>query len=233
MTFSFLNEYCFNCGVKTKVQSQKFCENCGVELVKGEKTVDQKNRKLNIDLRNKSKTLFDLNQEIYVLKEDFWKSGSGHIYNSIDQIIGTINGIKKKDVELLDANGEITSKIRFKSGSMRGASELIDNEGNLIARLKKKKITTFNSIYFLEDTTGTNLFEAKGEFINYTFSIEDLSLNKIVAECNKTEKYKDLLQGHFDHKNTYALRILDKQTDRRILLLLIIGIRQIRSLRIF
>jgi uncharacterized protein YxjI len=227
------NGYCVNCGIKIKIQSQKFCENCGVELVETEIAVDQKNREIVLNFKNNSKNLFDLTQDIYVLKDDYWKSGSGHIYNSIDQIIGTINGIKKKEVELIDANGEITSKIRFKSGSMRGASELIDNEGNLIARLKKKKITTFNSIYYLEDITGTNRFEAEGEFINYTFSIKDLSLNKIVAECNKTEKYKDMLKGRFDHKNTYALRILDKQSDRRILLLFIIGIRQIRSLRMF
>jgi len=227
------NDYCVNCGTKIKSESQKFCENCGFELVENEKAVDQKNSEIVLNLRNKSKNLFDFNQDIYILKEDFWKSGSGHIYNSIDQIIGTINGIKKKEVELIDANGEITSKIRFKSGSMRGASELIDNEGNLIARLKKKKMTTFNSIYYLEDITGTNRFEAEGEFINFTFSIKNLSLNKIVAECNKTENYKDLLKGRFDHKNTYALRILDKQSDRRILLLLIIGIRQIRSLRMF
>ena len=226
-------DYCVNCGVKIKSQSQKFCENCGVELVKNESAVDQKNPETIINLKNKNKNLFDIDQEIYVLKEDFWRLGSGNIYNSIDQIIGTINGKKKKDVELINTNGEITSKIRFKSGSMRGVSELIDNKGILIAKLKKKKITTFNSIYFLEDITGANRFEAEGEFINYIFSIKDLSLNKIVAECNKTERYKDLLQDHFDNKNTYAIRILDKKSDRRLLLLFIIGIRQIRSFRMF
>jgi hypothetical protein len=102
----------------------------------------------------------------------------------------------------------------------------------LIAKLKKKKVSDFNSLYFLEDPKGTRWYIAKGEFINYQFIIEDLSINKIVAECDKTEKWQDMFSGKFNHSNDYALHIFDN-TDRRVLLLFVIGIRQIRSFRMF
>lgn len=219
-----MTQTCPNCGIETVSPNQKFCEKCGFKL-----SPDIALEKQDIP---KSK-LFDLNQEYYILKNDYWKTGSGNIFDAQDQNIGFINGKKEKNVEIKEVDGSITATIHFKSKSMKGASELKDDEGVLIARLKKKKISDFNSIYFLEDPKGTRWYIATGEFINYTFKIEDLSINKIVAECNKTEKWKEIFSGKFNYDNDYTLHILDKKTDRRVLLLFVVGIRQIRNFRMF
>ena len=225
---------CPNCGIEIGKPTQKFCEKCGVKLThnKEEEKLSTSDNIHNIYAAKRK--LFDLNQEYYILKEDYWKTGSGYIYDSKNQIIGIIDSKKKKKIELKEADNTITATIHFKSSSFRGATELLDHEKNLIAKLKKKKISDFHSLYFLEDPRGTRWYEADGEFINFKFKIEDLSINKIVAECNKTEKWKDVLQGgNFNHNTTYSLKILDRETDRRILLLFVIGIRQIRYFRMF
>ena len=219
-----MTQTCPNCGIEIGSPNQKFCEKCGLKL-----SPDNDLEKHNIPKRK----LFDLNQEYYILKNDYWKTGSGNIFDAQDQNIGFINGKKEKNVEITEVDGSITATIHFKSKSMRGASELRDNDGILIAKLKKKKVSDFNSIYFLEDSIGNRWYIAKGEFINFTFNIEDLSINKIVAECNKTEKWKKIFSGKLDYDNDYALKIQDRGTDRRILLLFVVGIRQIRSFRMF
>ena len=219
-----MTQACPNCGIEIVSSNQKFCEKCGFKLV------PDKDLEKHIIPKRK---LFDLNQEYYILKNDYWKFGSGNIFDAQDQNIGFINGKKEKNVEITEVDGSITATIHFKSKSMRGASELRDNDGILIAKLKKKKISDFNSIYFLEDPKGNRWYIAKGEFINFTFNIEDLSINKTVAECNKTKKWKEVFSGKFDYDNDYALKVLDKETDRRILLLFVVGIRQIRSFRMF
>ena len=218
---------CPNCDVEIQKTTQKFCEKCGTELPRNsEEQIPPDNVQSNII------SLFDINQNYYILKNDYWKTGSGYIYNAYDNAIGIIDGSKKNKISLKEADGSITATIQFK-GSMRGSSALKDQDGNLIAKLKKKKITTFSSIYFLEDPKGTRWYEATGEFISFQFQIVDLSMNKIVAECDKTKKWKNLLPGKFDDANDYSLTILDNQTDRRILLLFVIGIRQIRYYRMF
>ena len=218
---------CPNCGVEIQNPTQHFCEKCGTELPRNsEKQIPPDNVQSNI-IR-----LFDINQNYYILKNDYWKTGSGYIYNAYDQVIGIIDGSKKNKISLKEADGSIAATIQFK-GSMRGTSALKDQDGNLIAKLKKKKITTFSSIYFLEDPKGNRWYEATGEFISFQFQIVDLSMNKAVAECNKTKQWKNLLPGKFDDENDYSLTILDNQTNRHILLLFVIGIRQIRSYRMF
>ncbi len=223
-----LTKKCPNCGIEIGSSEIKFCEKCGFKLLR-----DVEKQEISaITYSTSKKKLFDLNQEYYILKNEYWKTGSSNIFDAQDQIIGMVDSKKKKRIELKEVDGSIAATIQFKSKSMRGASELKDDKGNLIAKLKKKKISNFNSIYFLEDQQGTRWYVANGEFINFKFKIEDLSINKIVAECNKTEKWKDILRN-LDHKNDYALKILDRETDRRILLLFVVGIRQIRYFRMF
>lgn len=218
-----MTQTCPNCGIEIVSPNQKFCEKCGFKL-----SPDKDLEKHDIPKRK----LFDLNHEYFLLKNDYWKTGSGNIFDAQDQNIGFINGKKEKNIEIKEVDGSIAATIHFKSKSMKGASELKDNDGILIARLKKKKVSDFKSIYFLEDPSGTRWYIAKGEFINFTFNIEDLSINKIVAECNKTEKWKEKFSGKLDYDNDYALKF-DQETDRRVLLLFVVGIRQIRSFRMF
>ena len=219
---------CPNCGIEIKTPEQAFCEKCGFKLLKTKK--EENSVITNVTLK---RNLFDLNHEYYILKESYWKTGSGYIFDAQDKSIGLVNSLKKKRIELKELDNTVTATINFKSGSFRGATELKDQNDNLIAKLTKKKISDFEAIYFLEDPNGTRWYAATGEFINFKFQIEDLSINKFIAECNKTEKWKDDFSGNLDYKNDYALKILDKETDRRILLLFVIGIRQIRYFRMF
>ena len=219
---------CPNCGIEIKNLEQTYCEQCGFKLLKA--ISEEKSVRTDVTLKRE---LFDLNHEYYVLKNDYWKTGSGYIFDAQDKSIGLVDSIKKKKIELKELDNTITATINFKSGSFRGATELKDQNENLIAKLTKKKISDFEAIYFLEDPRGTRWYAATGEFINFKFQIKDLSINKFVAECNKIEKWKDDFSGNLDYKNDYALKILDKETDRRILLLFVVGIRQIRYFRMF
>ena len=72
--------------------------------------------------------------------------------------------------------------------------------------------------FFLEDANGTRWYEAQGKLMGWSFKVMDLSTGKIVAEIEKADRWRDVfLGGLFDFKDTYALKILDNETDRRIL----------------
>ena len=231
LTFYYImSRNCPKCGAETKSLTQNFCEKCGSELPRSSEKQIQTQPEI---VQAKLLKLFDINQNYFILKDDYWKTGSGYIYNAYDQIIGIVDGRRKNRIDLQEADGTIVATIQFK-GSMKGASALNDQDGNIIAKLKKKKITTFDSIYYLEDPKkGKRWYEATGEFISFQFQIVDLSQNKIVAECDRTKKWKSLLPGKFNDENDYSLTILDNETDRRILLLFVIGVRQIRAFRRF
>jgi len=231
----FLLKYCPSCGVELKNPDQNFCEQCGANLdvYKKEGKIESQITRPSPNITQSHGKLFDLNHEYYILKNNYWKTGSGYIFDAQDKSIGLVDSKKKKKIQLKEGDNTITATINFKSGSFRGATELKDQNDNLIAKLTKKRISDFKAIYFLEDPNGTRLYRATGEFINFQFQIEDLSINKSVAECNKTEKWKEDFSGNLDYKNDYALKIFDKETDRRILLLFVIGIRQIRYFRMF
>lgn len=228
--YYIMSRNCPKCGAEIKTLTQNFCETCGSELPSSSEKQIQTQPEI---VQTKILNLFDINQNYFILKDDdYWKTGSGYIYNAYDQIIGIVDGRRKNRIDLQEADGTIVATIQFK-GSMKGASALNDQDGNIIAKLKKKKITTFDSIYFLEDPSGTRWYEATGEFISFQFQIVDLSINKVVAECDKTKKWKNILPGKFNDDNDYSLTILDNETDRRILLLFLIGVRQIRAYRRF
>ncbi|MFX1393416.1 MAG: LURP-one-related family protein [Promethearchaeota archaeon] len=225
--------YCSECGVELKNTNQKFCEQCGSEihLINEEKI----ERIENIATKPSKPTtysrpggLFDLNRTYYVLKEKYWDWGSGDILDEKGQIIGKMHrkifSIRKK-IELLEADGTIAATIHEKLISARGAQDLKTPDGQPIARIKKKILTFLKPKFFLEDQDGNRWYEAEGKFMGFSFKVRDLSTGKIIAEIEKTDRWRDIfLGGMFDFKDTYALRILDKETDRRILLAFIISI---------
>jgi uncharacterized protein YxjI len=171
--------------------------------------------------------LFDINRNYYILKEKYWDWGSGDILDDKGQIIGKMKrkilSIRKK-VSLLELGGAVAASIHAKLISARSAQDLKDPEGNLIARIKKK-ILAFKPKFFLEDADGNRWYEAKGNFFGFSFKVKDLSNGKIVAEIEKADRWRDhFLGGMFDFKDTYALRILDNETDRRILVGFVLSI---------
>ena len=125
-----MTQTCPNCGIEIVGPNQNFCEKCGFKLFPSKELEKQGDPK---------RKLFDLNQEYYILKNDYWKTGSGNIFDPKNQNIGFINGNKVKNVEIIELDGSIAATIHFKSKSMRGTSELRDNDGILIAKLKKRR----------------------------------------------------------------------------------------------
>lgn len=223
-------KYCPSCGVELEDKEQNFCEKCGANLddYKKEGKTESQVVSQSSKITQVSSKLFDLNRNYYILKEKYWDWGSGEILDNQGQVIGKMHrkilSIRKK-VELMELDGTVSASINAKLISARAAQDLKDAQGNLIARIKKKIMTLLKPKFFLEDPEGTRLYEAQGNFMGFSFKVKDLTSNKIIAEIEKAQKWRDVfLGGVFDFKDTYALKILDNKTDRRILLGFVLSI---------
>ena len=61
--------------------------------------------------------------------------------------------------------------------------------------------------------------------MGWSFKIYETATKKLVAEIEKADRWRDVfLGGMFDYSDTYALKILDNVTDRRILLGFVLSI---------
>ncbi len=229
-----MSSFCANCGAETN-PNQKFCEKCGSPV----QSNVQQNESSSILLPTTSNAglvmqpydrkggLFDLNRNYYVLKEKYWDWGSGDILDEKNQIIGKMKRIIlsiRRRVELQEIDGTVMATIHSKILSARGAQDLKDPQGNLVARIKKKILSVFRPKFFLEDAEGTRWYEAQGKFMGWSYKVTDMSGN-LIAEIEKADRWRDVfLGGLMDFKDTYALRILDNVTDRRILLGFVLSI---------
>lgn len=230
---------CPDCGAKIKTSSQKFCENCGAQLNNVEssktstssKSYEESPRKASSNAAlpaHRDGGLFDLNRNYYILKEKYWDWGSGDILDQKNNVIGKMKrkilSIRRR-VELREVDGTVSATIHSKIISARGAQDLKDPQGNMIARIKKKILSFFRPKFFLEDPEGNRWYEAQGKFMGFSFTITDVNTGEKVAEIEKADRWRDVfLGGLFDFKDTYALRILDNVTDRRILLGFVLSI---------
>jgi uncharacterized protein YxjI len=222
---------CPNCG-NPRTEDQRFCEKCGTELPPIKKKVDIDEK---VSLPSKQKptpseggNLFDLNRMYYLIHERAWDMGYGDIMDEEGKLIGRMNRIIfsiRRRVELQELDGTVVATIHSKIVSARGAQDLKTPEGELIARIKKKILTFFRSKFFLEDPMGNRWYEAEGDFFGWSFKIYDISTGKLVAEIEKADRWRDVfLGGIFDFADRYALRVLDNETDRRILLGFVLSI---------
>jgi len=223
---------CPNCGDPIEGENQKFCEKCGSD-VRSVKSPREKQNQISLASSTKktpldSAELFDLNRNYYIIKERMWDMGYGDIMDEEGKLIGKMHRILlsiRRRVELQELDGTVVATIHSKIVSARGAQDLKTPDGELIARIKKKIFTFFKSKFFLEDPLGTRWFEAEGDFFGWSFKIYDLTTGKLVAEIEKADRWRDVfLGGIFDFADNYALRILDNETDRRILLGFVLSI---------
>jgi len=222
---------CPNCGDPID-ENQKFCEKCGTEI-RSVKKPPEKDEKISLtsspsQIQLESANLFDLNRNYYIIKERMWDMGYGDIMDQEGKLIGRMNRILfsiRRRVELQELDGTVVATIHSKIFSARGAQDLKTPDGELIARIKKKILTFFKSKFFLEDPMGNRWYEAEGDFFGWSFKIYDLTTGKLVAEIEKADRWRDVfLGGIFDFADRYALRILDNETDRRILLGFVLSI---------
>ncbi len=222
--------FCSNCGNEIKEQNQRFCHECGFELTSVAEQAPT-SAPARAPTATKLMRLFDINRSYYVLKEKFWDWGSGDILDENNQIIGRMHRIIlsiRKRVELQEIDGTIAATIHAKLISARGAQDLKSPDGVLIARIKKKILSFFRPVFFLEAPDGTEWFRAQGKFMGFSFKVYDVTTGNVVAEIEKADKWRDIfLGGMFDFKDTYALKILDNETDRRILLGFVLSIDNI------
>ncbi|MFX1377664.1 MAG: LURP-one-related family protein [Promethearchaeota archaeon] len=227
--------YCPNCGDEIKDVSQNYCEKCGSPIPSSLKSKEgttspivQKTSVPGIRSQAKPGGLFDINRNYYILKEKYWDWGSGDILDENNQIIGKMKRVIlsiRRRVELQEVDGTIAATIHAKIVSARGAQDLKDPQGNLIARIKKKILTFFKNKFFLEAPDGTRWYEAVGNFFGFSFKVYDVTTGNLIAEIEKADRWRDLfLGGLLDFKDTYALKILDNETDRRILVGFVLSI---------
>ena len=233
--------YCKDCGAEIKdPEHQSFCEKCGsaipstqgqMEVASTPSTTAPSTTAplttLGFQPYDRPNGLFDINRNYYILKEKYWDWGSGDILDENNQVIGKMRRVIlsiRRRVELLELDGTIAATILAKIVSARGAQDLKDPYGNMIARMKKKIPSIFRPKFFLEDVNGRRFFEAQGKFMGWSYKVTDMS-GKLIAEIEKADRWRDLfLGGLLDFKDTYALRILDNETDRRILLGFVLSI---------
>ncbi|MFX1314335.1 MAG: LURP-one-related family protein [Promethearchaeota archaeon] len=226
--------YCNQCGAEVKDPNQKFCESCGNKLPSRDltdKTDAAMDATPTIISQFQSGGLFDINRNYYILKEKYWDWGSGEILDENNQIIGRMRRIIlsiRRRVELQEVDGTISATIHAKIVSARGAQDLKTPDGQLIARIKKKILSLFRPVFYLEAPDGTQWYRAQGEFMGWSYKVYDVSTGRVIAEIEKADKWRDIfLRGLLDFKDTYALKILDNETDRRILLGFVLSIDNI------
>ncbi len=221
-------DYCPDCGTNIQHQDQKYCEKCGSKLSPQATSSGQTSSGQVSPTSAATGSLFDINRNYYVLKEKYWDFGSGDILDENGNIIGKMRreifSIRKR-IDLIELNGTVSASIHEKIITARGAQDLKDPQGNLIARIKRKILTLLHPKFFLEDPFGNRWYEAVGNFMGWSFKVSDCSTGKLVAEINKADQWRDVfLGGLFDFNDTYALRILDNTTDRRILVGFVLSI---------
>jgi uncharacterized protein YxjI len=229
-------KFCPSCGVKVKKEGY-FCETCGSPIPSREE--ESLTRVENgpiaatpvVSTAPRPSGLFDINRNYYVLKEKYWDWGSGDILDENNQVIGKMHRIilsVRRRVELQEVDGTVSATIHAKIITARQAQDLKSSDGVLIARIKKKILSFFRPKFFLEDPEGTRWYEAQGKFMGWSYKVKDCSTGKIIAEIEKADRWRDVfLGGLMDFKDTYALRILDNVTDRRILVGFVLSIDNI------
>lgn len=217
-------KFCPGCGDPLQ-PGQKFCEKCGAKIDESAPVPSQTE---SVAKPAPSGGLFDINRNYYVLKEKYWDWGSGDILDEKGQPIGRMHrkifSLRRK-VELMELDGTIQATIHAKIVSARGSQDLKDPEGNMIARIKKAILSVFRPKFFLESPDGEKWYEAQGKFMGWSYKVTNFKTGELVAEIEKADRWRDIfLGGLFDFKDTYALRIHDNKTDRRILLGFVLSI---------
>ncbi len=217
-------KFCPGCGDPLQ-PGQKFCEKCGAKIDESAPVPSQTE---SVAKPAPSGGLFDINRNYYVLKEKYWDWGSGDILDEKGQPIGRMHrkifSLRRK-VELMELDGTIQATIHAKIVSARGSQDLKDPEGNMIARIKKAILSVFRPKFFLESPDGEKWYEAQGKFMGWSYKVTNFKTGELVAEIEKADRWRDIfLGGLFDFKDTYALRIHNNKTDRRILLGFVLSI---------
>jgi uncharacterized protein YxjI len=215
-----MSKFCAKCGDPLE-PGQKFCEKCGAVVEGAANPVPSTQQEA-------SGGLFDPSRQYYILQEKYWSWGSGSIMDEKGQEIGKMHrkvfSIRQR-IELVELDGTVSAMIHKKIVAIRPTYDLKDGQERDLARLKKTIINVIKPKLFLEDPNGKVLYEARGKFMGWDFTITDANTGALVATVSKTDRWRDVfLGGVFNFKDTYALKIEDPSTDRRLLLGFVLSI---------
>jgi uncharacterized protein YxjI len=163
----------------------------------------------------------------YVLKEKWWDWGSGDICNQEGKAVGKMHRrviSMRALTEVSDIDGTQVFTINKKLVSMRPSYMIKDAQGHLLGRTNRKILTLFRPKLWLEDDGGRKLLEANGNFLGRSFDVKDKD-GAVKAKVGKSDFFKDLvLGGLFDFSDTYAIKVLDPNYDKRLLLGFVVAI---------
>lgn len=171
--------------------------------------------------------LLDLSRDFYLIKERLWDWGSGDIYDERGTTIGRMRRkliSLRAEITIEEIDGTPIISVNRKIISLRPSYDIKDGGGNLLGRTRRKLLTIIRPKMWMEDATGDKSLVGQGAFAGWDFEIKD-RLGRKIAEVSKTDRWRDIfLGGIFDYSDTYALHILDRSHDRRVLLGFVIAI---------
>jgi uncharacterized protein YxjI len=163
----------------------------------------------------------------YVLKEKWWDWGGGDIFNQSGEVVGKMyrRVISMRELtEVKDSDGSQVFTINKKLVSMRASYMIKDAQGHVLGRTNRKILTLFRPKLWLEDDNGHKLLEANGNFLGKSFDVKDEG-GALKAKVGKSDFFKDLVFGGlFDFSDTYAVKVLDPNYDKRLLLGFVVAI---------
>jgi uncharacterized protein YxjI len=236
-----LTGFCPYCGAQVPPEAL-FCPNCGASLFKGEAAPTKgapvapaapgQAAPAQAPAAFQASSLFDSSRQYYVIKRQWWGWGSGPIQDERGAIVGHLyrRVLTIRDTtEFREADDRtISATINRKLVAVRDTMDIKDGNEQDLARVKQKILAVFRPVVWVEDPNGKKLFEAKGNFLGFSFKVYDMQ-GKVVAEIDKLDMWKDIFLGGglFDFKNTYAVVIHDPAVDRRLVVPLAIAIDEV------
>ncbi|MFH0748302.1 MAG: LURP-one-related family protein [Candidatus Bathyarchaeota archaeon] len=179
-------------------------------------------------IRPENLSLVNPEVDYYVLKEKWWDWGGGDVYDKKGTTMGHMYRriiSLRAFTEVTNNDGSLLFSVERKLISMRPSYMIKDCQENVLGRTNRKILTLFRPQLWLEDEKGTKSLEAQGNFLGKKFEIKD-SANRLIAQVGKSDFVRDLILGgsFFDFADTYAVKILDKEYDKRLILGFVIAI---------
>jgi uncharacterized protein YxjI len=233
--------YCPYCGAQIPPEAL-FCPNCGASLFKGQgapgkgapvaPAAPTQTGAFQPPAPYQATSLFDASRQYYVVKRRWWGWGSGPIQDERGAVIGHLyrRVLTIRDTtEFREADDRtISATINRKLVAVRDTMDIKDGSERDVARVKQKILAVFRPVVWIEDPNGKKVFEAKGNFLGFSFKVYDMQ-GRVVAEIDKLDMWKDIFLGGslFDFKNTYAVVVHDPTADRRVILPLAIAIDEV------
>ena len=227
------NIVCSQCG-RPAQPGQKFCESCGSQLGivhKSSSNPSTLQNSENSPSSNNFSGLFDPRHRNYVIKEKFWDWGSGPIFDETGLQIGKMKRklltIREK-IDIMEVDDRVVASIHRKLIAIRPTYILKDEHEQILGSFEKTLLSLLHPKFYLKDPLGRIVMTAEGKLLGFDFQIyrgKEIDPNNIVAEIHKADRWRDVFfSGGWDFSDTYGVKILQEDIDRRLVLGFVIAI---------